>query len=253
MTDVAYTESGPPDAPVLVLSSSLGADRTMWDDLAAALADRFRVVAYDHRGHGASPVPDGPYTLADVAGDVPRLLDRLGVERAHVAGLSLGGMVGMWLGAHAPERVDRLVLLCTSAKLGPPEMWEDRAATVRAHGTGAIAAAGVERWLTDAYRAKHPEVVRRLEALIASQPDAGYASCCHAIQHMDLTADLGRIATPALVIGGAQDPATPPEHQRLIAAGIPGARLEILSPAAHLATAEQPGAIVDLVRGFLTG
>jgi 3-oxoadipate enol-lactonase len=250
--DVSFSEVGPADAPVLVLSSSLGADRTMWDDLAGALAGRFRVVTYDHRGHGASPVPEGPSTLADVAGDVVRLLDRLGVERAHFGGLSLGGMVGMWLGVHAPGRVERLVLMCTSAKLGPPEMWADRAATVRAEGTASIAEAVVTRWATDAYRERHPDVVARLEQLVAAQPDAGYASCCAAIEHMDQVADLRRITAPTLVISGAEDPATPSEHQELIAREIPGARLEVLSPAAHLATVEQPGAIAALVRDFLT-
>lgn len=252
MIEVAFTETGPAEAPVVVLSSSLGADRTMWDDLAAQLADRFRVVAYDHRGHGASPVPDGPSTLADVAGDVVGLLDRLEVERAHVVGLSLGGMVGMWLGIHAPARVDRLALLCTSARLGPRQMWLDRIAAVEAHGTGSIAEAGVERWITPAHAEAHPEVRARLEALIAAQPDAGYASCCAAIADMDLTADLTRITAPTLVIGGAEDPATPPEHQRLIARAIPGARLEVLSPAAHLATVEQPDAIGALVGDHLT-
>jgi 3-oxoadipate enol-lactonase len=245
--EVAHTVTGPGDAPVLVLSSSLGATRAMWDAQVGALSDRFRVVAYDHRGHGESPVPAGPYAIEDVARDAVALLDRLGVERAHFAGLSLGGMVGMWLGAHAPERVDRLVLLCTSAKLGPPEMWADRAAQVRTGGTGTIAEAVVSRWVTEPYAAAHPDVVAGLRAMVASIPAEGYASCCAAIEHMDLEPVLDRITAPTLVVGGEQDPATPPEHQERIAAAIAGARLEILSPAAHVAAVERADAVSALI------
>lgn len=249
--DVAYSETGAADAPVVVLASSLGTDRTMWDAVAAALSNRFRVVTYDHRGHGASPVPRGPYALDDLGEDAVRLLDRLGVERAHVAGLSLGGMVGMWLGIHRPERIGRLVVMCTSARLGPPTMWEDRARAVSARGTRAIAAAVASRWVTDAYRTAHPDVVAHLEALISAQPDEGYAACCHVVKHMDLRPDLPRITAPTLVLGAVEDAATPPEHQKSIAASIPGARLELLSPAAHLATVEQPIAIAKLTEAFL--
>src|SRR4051812_26871087 len=152
--------SGPEDAPVLVLSNSLGSTLAMWDPQAPALAERFRLVRYDIRGHGGSETLPGPYTLDEVGADLIELLDQLQVERAHVAGLSLGGMTGMWLGINAPDRLDRLVLLCTSAKLGPPETWSERAATVRAEGTQAIAEAGVGRWLTEGFRNAHPDVAR---------------------------------------------------------------------------------------------
>jgi 3-oxoadipate enol-lactonase len=208
-------------------------------------------VAYDHRGHGSSPVPPGPYTLDDLGGDAVAQLDRLEVDPAHLDGLSLGGMVVMWHGIHAPERVGRLVLMCTTAKLGPPDMWEDRARTVRAEGTEVVAAATVQRWLTTSYRARHPDVAARLEALVAAQPDEGYASCCHAIQDMDLVPCLPHILAPTLIIGGAEDSATPPDHQEFVAAHVPDARLEVLSPAAHLATVEQPEVIARLVAGFL--
>jgi 3-oxoadipate enol-lactonase len=239
------------DGPLLVLSSSLGSTTAMWEAQAAALRDRFTVVRYDHRGHGLSPVPDGPYRLEDLGRDVLGLLDELGAESAHVGGLSLGGMVAMWLGIHAPERVGRLVLCCTSARLGPPSAWAERAAAVRAGGMEAVADGVLGRWLTPAYADAHPDTVAELRAMLLSTPPDGYAACCAAIEHMDLVADLGRITAPTLVIGGAEDPATPPEHQRLIAGAIPGARLELLSPAAHMAAVERADEVTALIAEHL--
>jgi 3-oxoadipate enol-lactonase len=249
---VHHTVTGPEDAPVLVLSNSLGTTSAMWDPQAEALAERFRLVRYDTRGHGESPTPPGPYSIDDVGGDVVALLDELGIERAHFAGLSLGGMTGMWLAGHAPERVDRLVLLCTSARMGPAQTWADRAATVREQGTGAIVEATLERWLTDGFRADHPNTVKRIRAMFESIDDEGYANCCAIIEHMDLTPDLGSIAAPTLVIGGAQDPSTPPaEHAEAIAAAIGGARLEVLDPGAHLLNIERPEDVTRLISDHL--
>jgi 3-oxoadipate enol-lactonase len=248
--DVHCEISGPDDAPVLVLSNSLGSTTAMWDPQVPTLAERLRVVRYDHRGHGGSPVPPGPYGLADLGADALRLLDRLGVERVHWCGLSLGGMVGMWLAINAPQRIDRLVLCCTSANLGPAQMWADRAATVRAEGVEAIADAGIERWLTAGFIEREPGVTAAVRAMLTATPDEGYASCCAAIEHMDLVPDLGAIRAPTLVIAGRQDPATPPEHGERIAAGIPGARLELVD-AAHLATIEQPEVLTELIAGHL--
>ena len=242
---------GPADAPVLVLSSSLGATRAMWDRQAAALRDRVRVVRYDHRAHGSSPAPPGPYALGDIAGDVVALLDRLEVERAHVCGLSMGGMVGMWLAEHAPERVDRLVLCCTSAQIGPASLWDERAAAVRAGGMEAIADAVVERWLTPDHAAAHPEDARALrDQLLGADPE-GYAACCEAIRDMDVVSRLGDIAAPTLVVGAREDPSTPPEHQERIAAAIRGARLELLSPAAHVAAVERADEVTALIAEHL--
>jgi 3-oxoadipate enol-lactonase len=244
---VHHEVTGLQDAPAVILSNSLGADLRMWDPQAQALAERFRLVRYDTRGHGRSPVPDGPYAIDHLCQDLIALLDHLDIERAHVVGLSLGGMTGMWLGIHAPERLHRLVLLCTSAQLGPPETWSDRAAVVRAQGTDAVAEAGVGRWLTAGFRDEHPDTAAWLREMIAATPDAGYAACCAVIEHMDLTAGLPGIPAPTLVIAGAQDPATPPEHAERIVAAIPDARLEVLDPAAHLANVEQPGAVTRLI------
>jgi 3-oxoadipate enol-lactonase len=247
-----HVQDGPEDAPLLVLGPSLGSNVSMWDAQAEALADAFRVVRYDHRGHGGSPAPPGPYEIADLGGDVLALLDTLGAGRVHLGGLSLGGMVAMWIAIHAPERVERIVLCCTSARLGPPEMWRDRVRVVREQGLAAVAPAVVERWITAAGHAADPARTRRLEAMLAANDPEGYAACCGAIERMDLTGDLPAIAAPALVIGGAEDRATPPhEHAARIAAAIPEARLEILEGTAHMANVERPDAVTDLIREHL--
>src|SRR5215218_4150200 len=182
---VSYTVTGPADAPVVVLSNSLGATRAMWDPQVPALAERYRVVTYDTRGHGESPAPAGPYTLDDLTDDLVALLDEVGAQRAHVVGLSLGGMTGMRLAARNPERIDRLALLCTSAK-PDPQPFLDRAATVRAGGTEPLAPTIAARWLTPPYAAEHPELVARLEAMIAGCDDEGYASCAEVVANVDL-------------------------------------------------------------------
>ncbi|WP_017625121.1 3-oxoadipate enol-lactonase [Nocardiopsis chromatogenes] len=232
-------DSGPDGAPAVVLAGSLGSTLEMWDPQAEALtAAGLRVVRFDHRGHGRSPVPDGPTTIADLGADVLDLLDRLGLDRVGFTGLSLGGMVGMWLAANAPERIGRLALMCTAAWLGPPENWTDRAATVRAHGAGAVAEAVVGRWFTPGYAAANPDEAARMRRTVASTPAEGYAACCEAIAAMDLRADLGRITAPTLVVAGAHDPATPPEHAERIARAVPGARRHVLDGGAHLANRE---------------
>jgi len=250
---VAATVGGPPSAPTVVLSNSLGSTSAMWDPQYPALAERLRIVRYDHRGHGESPVPPAPYELADLGADAIALLDRLGLEHVHWCGLSLGGMVGMWMAINAPERIDRLVLCCTSARLGPPEMWVDRAATVRAEGVGAIADAGIERWLSPAFMEREPEAAARVKAMLIATPAEGYAACCGVIERMDQVDQLDRIGAPTLVIAGAEDPATPPDHGELIASRIPGARLEIVPDARHLATIEQPAAMTELILDHLAG
>jgi 3-oxoadipate enol-lactonase len=253
MTSVAvnYAISGADDAPAVVLSGSLGSDLRMWDAQAAALSDHWRVIRYDHRGHGQSPAPPGPYSLEELGADAVALLDGLGVARAHVVGLSLGGMVGLWLAAHHPDRVDHLVVLCSSAYLGPPQPWHDRAATVRAGGTDTVVQAVVDRWLTPAGAAGDPDLVLRLRTMAAATAAEGYASCCEAIAGTDLRGDLDRIGAPTLLIAGAQDPAAPPEYAERIAAAVPGARVVVLEGVAHLANVERPDAVTGLVRDHL--
>jgi len=248
--EVSYTEDGPADAPVVVLSNSLGATRAMWDPQVPALAERFRLISYDSRGHGESPAPAGPYSLDDLVDDVVALLDRLGVQRAHVAGLSLGGMTALRLAAREPARVDRLVALATSAK-PDPQGFLDRAAAARSGGTAPLAPTVVSRWLTPAYAAEHPDLVARLEAMIVSADDEGYALCCEVVAAVDLREDLGRITAPTLVVSGAEDPALPPPHQQAIAEGIAGASLVSVSPGAHLPNLEQPLEVTGALLGHL--
>src|SRR5271166_1274128 len=235
--------TGPADAPVVVLSNSLGATYQMWNPQVAALEERFRVVRYNTRGHGGSPVPDGPYSIDDLADDLVALLDRLGVGRAHLVGLSLGGMTALRVAARDAERVDRLAVLCTGAQLPPASGWTDRATTVRSGGSGAVATAVVERWFTAKYLSAHPEVRQAAEAMVTATPAQGYAACCEAIAALDLRDELASITAPTLAIAGADDPATPPPKLEEIATGVKNGKLLVVARAAHLANAEQPGII----------
>ncbi|MET4165898.1 MULTISPECIES: 3-oxoadipate enol-lactonase [Gordonia] len=235
--------TGRPDGPAVVLSNSLGSTHRMWDAQIAALEERFRVVRYDTRGHGDSPVPPGPYSIDDLADDVIGLLERLDIERAHLVGLSLGGMTMMRVAARNPERVNRLALLCTAAYLPPAQGWTDRAALVRADGTSAVAAAVVQRWFTPGYLAANTEAQQGYEAMVAATPTEGYAACCEAIAAMDQRAELSSIIAPTLAIAGADDPATPPDLLRDIVDAVPNGRLLVVPDSAHLANAEQPGTI----------
>lgn len=239
---------GPEGAPPLVLSNSIGTTLELWDSQMPALLPAFRVLRYDQLGHGRSDVPPGPYTVERLGRELLALLDELGIERASYCGLSLGGAVGMWLGANAPERVDHLVLAGTSAYFGPPERWVERAALVRAEGTEPIADATMGRWFTAAFGGNGPF----REALVAI-PREGYAACCDALRDWDFRADLGSIGAPTLVVVGSDDPATPPSDSQTIADGIAGARLTVVPGAAHLLNVEQPEAFDRALLAHLTG
>jgi 3-oxoadipate enol-lactonase/4-carboxymuconolactone decarboxylase len=251
--DLHHTDSGPAAAPPVVLAGSLGSTLAMWEPQARALSTVFRVIRVDLRGHGASPVPEGPYSMADLGGDVLRLLDRLGIGRAHFAGLSIGGMIGQWLAVHAPERVDRLALLATSPYMGPAQNWRDRAALALREGTGALADTVVERWFTPDFAKEHAAEVSVLRDQIAATAPEGYAGCCGAIEHWDVREDLARIQAPTLVVSGADDPSTPPrEHGALIAERVPGARLAVLDDAAHLLSWQQSAKVNTLLTAHFT-
>jgi 3-oxoadipate enol-lactonase len=249
---VHHVVTGRADAPTVVLANSLGSTLAMWETNVAELERHFRVVRHDTRGHGGSPVPPGPYGLDDLVDDIVGLLDTLEVERAHLVGLSLGGMTMLRLAARHPERVDRLVALCTGARLDPASAWTDRAATVRAEGTAAVAAAAVARWFTPGYLAAHPGERQRYEAMVAATPAEGYAACCDALAGIDLRADLPAITAPTLAVAGADDPATPPAYLSAIADGVRRGRLVVVPEAAHLANAEQPAAVTAAVLDHLT-
>jgi 3-oxoadipate enol-lactonase len=239
---LAHRFDGDPGAPVLLLSGSLGSTLAMWDPQ-LPLAERFRLLRYDHPGHGSSPPASGPLTIDDLGGAVVDLLDELELERVSFCGVSLGGMAAMWLASRAPDRIERLVLCCTAPRLGPPEFWEERAELVRGEGMAAVADTVVGRWFTPRFHETQPAVVDRHRAmLLATDPDS-YARCCEAIRDLDLRNDLSAIDAPTLVIAGAEDPSTPAEHAEKIAGGVHGSRLVVVPDAAHLANVEQADAV----------
>lgn len=247
---VNYRFDGPEGAPVLVLSNSLGTDLRMWAPQVASLAGRFRILRYDTRGHGQTGVTPGPYTIEALGRDAVALLDALGIARAHFCGLSMGGMIGMWLGTHAAGRVDRLVLCNTAAQIGTPQMWAARLAMVRDEGMAAVAAVVAQRWFTPALLAAPTPQVREVCAMLAATSPDGYAACCAAVRDMDQRDSVGAIGAPTLVIAGTHDPVTPPAAGRLLAERIPGARYVELD-AAHLSNIEAAERFTAAVAEFL--
>lgn len=249
---IAYRFDGPEGAPVLLLSNSLGTDMEMWAPQLAAWTRDFRVLRYDQRGHGESDAPVGAYSMDRLGRDVIELLDGLALAKVHFCGLSLGGMVGQWLGVYAPDRLNRLVLANTSSWMGPPSGWDTRIALVRAQGMASLAQASVERWFTPEFVAAAPVAIDAIVAALKATNPAGYTGCCAAIRDMDMRPVVGLIAKPTLVIGGRRDPSTPPAHSEALAAAIIGAGLEMLE-AAHLANVEQPAPFAEAVRAHLSG
>lgn len=237
--------------PTVVLSNSLGTDLSMWDAQAAVLAARFHVVRYDTRGHGGSAAPAGPYTIALLGRDVLALLDQLDIERAHFVGLSMGGVIGQWLGAHAPQRLHKLVLANTAARIGSEEGWRARAAAVRADGMNDIAAGAPGRWFTPEYVARQPVVVGMMQKTLRALDPEGYAACCEALALADLGADIARVKATTLVIAGIHDPVTTVPDAQLLAGAIPVATVATL-PASHLSNIEAPDRFTDLVASFLS-
>jgi 3-oxoadipate enol-lactonase len=208
---------------------------------------RFRVIRYDQRGHGRTAAVPGPYTIEALGQDALSLLDRLRVERASVCGTSLGGMIGLWLAVHAKSRVARLALLCTSSRLGPPEAWLVRAALVRQSGAAAVAQSSVARWFTSEFAARSPELIARMQDMVSRTSTEGYASCCEAIAAWDIRDQLGQIEARTWILAGDDDPATTPAHAYALGAAIPNARVTVLEQAAHLALAERPARVGQLL------
>jgi 3-carboxy-cis,cis-muconate cycloisomerase len=238
-------------APVLVLSNGLGTDLAMWEPQMAALARAFRVVRYDTRGHGASADTPGPYSIERLGRDVVGLLDGLGIERAHFCGLSLGGMTGMWLGAHSAGRLHRLVLANTAARMGPPDNWNARINKVREGGMAAISQAVLERWFTPEFIAAHPERIAAMRLMMERTPAQGYIACCAAVRDMDQRDSVAAIATPTLVISGTRDVATPPAEGKFVAERIEGAAYAELD-APHISNIEAAPAFTAALLAFLT-
>ncbi|TAM52131.1 MAG: 3-oxoadipate enol-lactonase [Paraburkholderia sp.] len=240
------------DAPWLVLANALGADVTMWSPQIAAFSSRFRVLRFDTRGLGCSDVPPGPYTIEQLTGDVLGLLDTLAIERAHFCGLSMGGLIGVALAARHGERLERVVLAHTAARLGTPDVWHARARQAREQGVRSLADATLARWFTSAFAAREPLVLAATRDAFAHMDDEGYASNCEAIGAADLRAEVGAIRAPALVLTGRGDPSVAPEHTRMLAEGIAGARF-VEFEALHLSNIERADDFTRTVLEFLTG
>jgi 3-oxoadipate enol-lactonase len=249
-TQLHYDFSGAKDAPVLVLSNSLGTNFTMWDAQLPQLSRSFRVLRYDTRGHGQSEVSRGPYDFDKLGRDVLGLADELGIGKFSFCGLSMGGVTGMWLGINASYRLQKLVLCSTAAKIGNADTWNARIEAVRKGGMKAIAPATMERWFTASFREREPQTVERIQKMVESTNLEGFIACCEALREADFRESIAQISTPTLVISGTHDPGTPPAEGKFIAKQIPGARYAELD-AAHLSNIEQSDRFTEEVSEFL--
>lgn len=246
-----YRMEGPADAPVVVLSSSLGTTLAMWDGQIDALTKRFRVLRYDMRGHGASSVSTVPVDLACLGRDVLALLDTVQVASAHFVGLSLGGLIGLWLAENEPGRLDSLVLSNTAAVIGVPQSWNARIEAVTTGGMEAIVEGVLERWFTAGYRGRERERVERFRRMLLAASPAGYVAACAAVRDADLRERAASVRVSTLVVTGALDVATPPSGGQWLAERIAGARYVELE-AAHLSNVEAESAWSETVVGFLS-
>jgi 3-oxoadipate enol-lactonase len=241
---------GPERAPVLMLSNSLGTTLDMWNGQVAPFTRHFRLVRYDRRGHGRSGVPKGPYTMDRLGRDALAVIDGLGLARINWCGISMGGMVGQWLGANAPGRIERMVITNTSSYFPDKNAWNERLKLVQEKGVAAFAAPNMARWFTKGFLDRAPQAVAPIQAMFAATPLEGYLACGAAVRDMDHRALLPKINVPTLVIAGKHDGATPPEANEYISRNIPGAKFALLD-AAHLSNVEQPEAYTEAVLGFV--
>lgn len=237
---IAYRTSGAAAGPAVVFSHSLGLDSTSWAAQAARLGGRFRIVLIDTRGHGRSDAPAGPYTIEGLAGDVLAVCDHLGIERFHHVGLSLGGMMALWIAVHRGPRLRSAVFANTAAKLGGAELWDQRIAAVRAGGMEAIADLVVARFFTDEFAAREPASFARARARLVGTDPEGYAGCCAALRDENLRRHVRAVRTPSLVIGSTHDLATPPTEAEWLHARLGGSELVILDGAGHISNLERP-------------
>jgi len=237
--------------PTLMLSNSLGSTLQLWEPQMPALTKLFRVVRYDRRGHGKSEIGAMPYSMERFGRDALAILDDLNIAKVHWCGISMGGMVGQWLAANAPERVDKLILANTASYYADPSGWDTRIKAVREGGVAAIADTVMNAWFTADFRERAPEVVARMKAMLSATPAESYVACCETLRTLDLRALLPKIVSPTLVIAGRHDPSTTLAAGEFIRSQIPRASLTILD-AAHISNVEQPHAFTDAVVGFLT-
>jgi len=249
---ICYELTGPEAAPLLVFSNSLGTDLSMWDPQVIALAREFRILRYDMRGQGRSSVIPGDSSIEQFGRDFIGLIDALKLTSVIFCGLSMGGMIGMWLGVNAPERLDALVLCNTAAKIGTKATWNTRISSAQQEGMKSVSSVVIERWFTPEFRVASPAIVSRARTMLETSPVEGYVACCGAIRDMDQTNGISRISVPTLVVAGSEDAVTPPQEGRLLVDHIRGSQYVELD-AAHLSNVEKSDAFTSALRNFLQG
>ena len=251
--NVHYSLEGPEGTPVILFANSLGTDLRIWDAVADDLRRDARVLRYDLRGHGLTDATDGPYSIAMLAEDAVGLLDALGLDRVHVCGLSIGGMIAQKVAGAWPERIDRLILCDTTMRMPEPAIWTERASQAREQGLADIAAGAIERWFTADFQTGEAAYVAGVRNMVQRTSVEGYAACCEAISRLDLEANAAAIGASALVVVGEHDPATPPTAAEAIADAIPKSLLQVLEGQRHLACIERTDTFLPLLRDFLGG
>jgi 3-oxoadipate enol-lactonase len=245
-----YEWSGLETGPVLVFSHPLGTDLTMWDGQAADFGKKFRVLRYDKRGHGGSSSPAGPYTIEQMGRDAVALLDYLRLDKVNYCGLSIGGQTGMWLGANAPKRLNKLILSNTAAKIGNDDGWNTRIETVKESGVKSVSTIVIDRWFTPEFQTKAPAEIEKIRNVFEHSDDAGYIACCEAVKAFDFREKVGGVRVPTLLIAGTHDPATTPVDTKFVADRIAGSKFVELS-ASHLSNIEQREKYSAAVAEFL--
>jgi 3-oxoadipate enol-lactonase len=235
----------------VLFSNSLGTTCELWNPQLEALSPTYKIIRYDTRGHGASDAPEGPYAIETLGLDAVAILDAADAERAHICGLSLGGLTAMWLGVERPDRVRSVTLVSTAARIGTTTMWEERIGQVQTSGVGSLADGAMGRWFSQPFRHSHPEVVAIYHRMLSETPASGYAACCAAIRDADLRAAISRISASTLIIAGHHDPVTPPSDAEAMHARIPHSRMSLLD-AAHILNVEQARTFNDLLSTFIT-
>jgi 3-oxoadipate enol-lactonase len=245
--------AGPPGAPLVVLGNSLGTSTLLWTSTAALLGSHFRVVAFDLPGHGTSPAAAGPFTVGEIALAVLDAVDALGEREFHYAGVSLGGAIGLELLLVAPSRVLSAAIICSGAKIGTPDSWIQRAATVRAQGTASLVVQSASRWFAPGSIERFPEDSGRLLHTLRDADDGSYAWCAEALARYDVRSRLSSITAPVLAVWGEHDLVTPEPNATEVAEGVHRGTIERVADAAHLVPFEQPAVTASLLARFFEG
>ena len=247
-----YKIQGTPNSPVLMFSNSLGADLSMWDELVPLLLPYFRVLQYDTRGHGQSELTEGPYTIERLGKDVISLLDQLNIDKVYFCGLSMGGLIGQYLGIHHPDRLHKLILSNTDSKIGTAENWNERINTINEQGMQAIVDGTMEKWFTPSYHKTNPARVAQMKELFLANKTAGYSACCAAIGAADFRSEIKKITAETLIITGDEDAVTNVVQAEGLQKEIPNAKLKVF-PARHLPSTELPTEYAETLIDFIVG